>query len=69
MAASYNLQEAYDLDVRCVFLSSKQILEEVCEKNRWGKPTYHLLKTIRNNTAAADGSGDVQLFAFKVIAL
>lgn len=43
-----------------------QILEEVCEKNRWGRPTYHHLSTVGSNTAVADGSGDVQLFACKV---
>src|SRR6218665_1808943 len=42
------------------------MLEEVCEKNRWGRPTYHHLSTVGSNTAVADGSGDVQLFACKV---
>ena len=38
-----------------------QMLEEVCIKNRWGNPSYQL-----HSTVGCDGSGDVQLFMFKV---
>ncbi|XP_013404611.1 APOBEC1 complementation factor isoform X2 [Lingula anatina] len=38
-----------------------QTLEEFCQKNAWGTPNYHL-----HSTLGRDGSGDVQLFLFKV---
>ncbi|KAL3842384.1 hypothetical protein ACJMK2_020404 [Sinanodonta woodiana] len=38
-----------------------QILEEVCQRNGWGVPSYQLHSTI-----TTDGSGDMQLFLFKV---
>lgn len=41
------------------FLS--QILEELCAKRGWDSPRYQLHRTL-----GCDGSGDVQLFLFKV---
>lgn len=39
-----------------------EILEEYCAKHRWGNPVYEL-----HSTVSRDGSGDTQLFLFKVI--
>jgi len=39
-----------------------EILDEVCAKHRWGNPVYEL-----HSTVSRDGSGDTQLFLFKVI--
>ncbi|KAK3591881.1 hypothetical protein CHS0354_005084 [Potamilus streckersoni] len=38
-----------------------EVLEEVCQRNCWGGPSYQLHSTITR-----DGSGDMQLFLFKV---
>ncbi|XP_052800784.1 probable RNA-binding protein 46 isoform X2 [Mya arenaria] len=41
--------------------SSLQVLEELCQKNSWGVPAFHL-----HSTVGHDISGEVQLFLFKV---
>lgn len=41
--------------------SPVQILEEVCMKSGWGSPNYQL-----HSTMGRDGSGDIQLFLYKV---
>ena len=41
---------------------SWQILDDVCQKNAWGTPVYQL-----HSTKYREGSGEVQLFLYKVI--
>lgn len=41
--------------------SVTQLLEEICQKNGWGTPSFQL-----HSTVTRDGSGDVQLFLYKV---
>ena len=38
-----------------------QLLEEICQKNGWGSPNFQL-----HSTVTRDGSGDAQLFLYKV---
>ena len=42
-------------------LHNVQVLDEFSAKNGWGSPIYQLHSTI-----GRDGSGDLQLFLFKV---
>ena len=54
--------------IPCTILSilfsnhSWQILDDVCQKNAWGTPVYQL-----HSTKYREGSGEVQLFLYKVI--